>query len=288
MPSISPLVVAFALVAAGTALGPWLAPLAPLVPATAPSGPAVDRDAAPIRVVYCTHSAGYRHEVLPESRAIMSKLGETHDWLEVFVTDDVSDLTPSRLDETDVLMLYTSGTLPMTGEQKEALQSFVARGGGIVGVHSASDTFHDWDWFVRTIGGEFDGHPWHERVGLLVKDTTHPATAHLGSRFEIVDEIYQFKRLNDDRDTLIELDTSSVDHDVVPGRAYPTAWTLRFGDGRVFYTALGHRPEVWRDQRFVDHVLGGIRWAAGREGPMPAAPATPAPTDSPAPAAPRN
>lgn len=223
----------------------------------------------PLKAFYCTHSAGFVHECLPLTREIMARLGKEHDWLDITVSNEVADLTSEVLGNLDVLILYTSGTLPMSEAQKEALQALVARGAGIVGVHSASDTFHDWDWFVRTMGGEFDGHPWHERVGITVRDASHPATRHLAPRFEIVDEIYQFKRLNDDRRTLMELDPESVTHSIKAGRAYPLAWTLEFGEaprqGRVFYTALGHRDEVWKDQRFIDHLIGGIRWAGRAE-----------------------
>lgn len=218
----------------------------------------------PLRAFYCTHSAGFVHPCLPLTREIVGRLGTELDWIDITVSNEVADLTPEVLDRLDVLILYTSGTLPMTDAQKAALQRFIERGGGLVGIHSASDTFHDWEWFVRTIGGEFDGHPWHEKVGITVLDAQHPATRHLAPRFEIVDEIYQFKRLNDDRRTLMELDRTSVNHDVVPGRAYPLAWTLEFGKGKVFYTALGHREEVWQDKRFIDHLLGGVRWAGNR------------------------
>jgi type 1 glutamine amidotransferase len=38
------------------------------------------------------------------------------------------------------------------------------------------------------------------------------------------------------------------------------AWTRDYGKGRVFYTALGHREDVWRDPRFQEHVLGGLKY----------------------------
>ena len=42
------------------------------------------------------------------------------------------------------------------------------------------------------------------------------------------------------------------------------AWVRDYGKGRVFYTALGHRPEVWKDKRFLDHVRGGMQYAMGK------------------------
>lgn len=218
-----------------------------------------------VDVFYCTHSAGYRHDVLPESRAIMTKLGDTHDWLRVVTSDDIADLTPERLAKTDVVMFYTTGELPMTDEQKAALVKFCASGHGFVGVHSATDTFYQWPWYVNHIGGSFDGHPWHERVGIKVLDTDHPATRGFGSdRFEITDEIYKCRDCAADRHVLLQLDGSTVE-DRANGFFPELSWTRNSGDGRVFYTALGHRSEVWNDPRFINHLLGGIRWAAGVE-----------------------
>lgn len=218
-----------------------------------------------VDVFYCTHSAGFRHDVLPESREILTRLGEEHEWLRVVVSDDIADLTPERLAMTDVVMFYTTGELPMTEEQKSAFVAFCEGGGGFVGVHSATDTFYQWPWYVQHIGGSFDGHPWHEHVGINVLDSDHPATRCFASdRFEITDEIYKFRDGADDRHLLLQLDGSSV-KDLANGYFPELSWTSMTGKGRMFYTALGHRPEVWRDQRFIDHLLGGVRWAAGVE-----------------------
>jgi len=218
-----------------------------------------------VDVFYCTHSAGFKHDVLPESRDIMEQLGETNDWLRVVTSDDIADLTPERLSKTDIVMFYTTGELPMNEEQKEALAKWCASGHGFVGVHSATDTFYQWPWYVHQIGGSFDGHPWHEKVTIKVLDPDHPATRGFDSdHFVITDEIYKFKDTADDRHILTQLDGASVE-DKANGYFPASSWTRRDGLGRMFYTALGHRPEVWHDQRFIDHLLGGIRWAAGVE-----------------------
>ncbi len=235
----------------------------PLNEAIAMSNPIMPADGI-IDVFYCTHSAGFRHDVLPESRQIMEQLGQQHDWLRVATSDDIAELTPERLARTDVVMFYTTGELPMSEEQKQALVEFCESGHGFVGVHSATDTFYEWPWYVKHVGGSFDGHPWHEKVTIKVIDTNHPATRHLGDAFVITDEIYKFKNRADDRHVLTQLDGSSVE-DEASGYFPASSWTRTTGSGRMFYTALGHRSEVWRDQRFIDHLLGGIRWAAGVE-----------------------
>ena len=139
-------------------------------------------------------------------------------------------------------------------------------GGGFVGVHSATDTWYEVPEYAELVGGVFDGHPWHQRVRIVVEDSAHPSTRHLGQGVEITDEIYQFRSWSRDKvHVLLRLDPRSVD--VGKGKRadhdYALSWVRRHGRGRVFYTALGHPREVWEDERFRRHLLEGIRWAMG-------------------------
>jgi len=149
----------------------------------------------------------------------------------------------------------------------------VAAGGALLGVHSATDTWYQEPRYGELIGGYFDGHPWHEDVGVRVEDREHPATAHLGDGFRIVDEIYQFKEFRRHPiNVLLSLDSGGAD--LSKGKRedgdYALAWWRPYGRGRVFYSALGHRPEVWADERFSTHVIEAIAWAV--DGPdVPAA-----------------
>jgi type 1 glutamine amidotransferase len=232
------------------------------------------RDAdEPVRVFFTTRSMGFRHEVLPEARRILADADARHDWVRFEITDDIEPIAGNnlagKLATIDVLMLYTTGRLPL---DTSLLARWVEAGGALVGVHSATDTLSDDGTYVRLIGGVFDGHPWNEEVTLRIDDPDHPAmkpfartaqeTAPL--TFRLADEIYQFKALTPDRRVLLSL--SPGNPKMEPGRDYPLAWTREPGKGRVFYTALGHRPEVWRDPRFVEHLLEGVRWAAGASG----------------------
>jgi hypothetical protein len=216
-------------------------------------------------LLYLTHSAGYRHQVLPLSQDVVRALGRTAGF-EVTVSEDASVISDAGLRDYDAVFFYTSGELPLSDAQKRALLAFVKGGKGFVGAHSATDTLYRWPEYGEMIGGYFDGHPWHTTVGVRVEDRVHPATQHLPARFELADEIYQFKNWSRDRvHVLLSLDPASVELSV-PGvrridRDFALAWTRRHGEGRVFYTALGHNVEVWRDERFTRHLLGGIRWA---------------------------
>lgn len=218
------------------------------------------------KVLYLTHSAGFKHAVLPVSEEIFKELGVKTGAFEATVTQDCSLISKEGLKPFDAVIFYTTGELPISDEQKQALIDFVKSGKGFVGIHSATDTFYKWAEYGEMIGGYFDLHPWHQEVTVKVEDTKHPATKHLGASFKITDEIYQFKNFSRAHvRVLLSLDISSVDLTKKEVRRtdkdFALAWTRDYGKGRVFYTALGHRPEVWRDERFQKHLLGGLQWA---------------------------
>jgi type 1 glutamine amidotransferase len=183
--------------------------------------------------------------------------------MEIVATQDCDLLTPESLADFDAVVFCTTGELPVPDGGREALIEFVRGGGGFVGVHCASDTFYEFPPYQRMLGGVFDGHPWTQPVTVRVEDPSHPAVRHLGPTFEIDDEIYQhrdFERYP--VHVLLSLDTDSVD--AGKGKRsdgdYALAWCRPFGEGRVFYTALGHRLRVWSAPRFQRHVLEAVRW----------------------------
>jgi type 1 glutamine amidotransferase len=222
------------------------------------------------KVLYLTHSAGWKHDVLPLSEEIMKQIGERSGAFEATTTKDCSLVSRESLKQYDALVFYTTGELPISDEQKAAFLDFIKSGKGFVGIHSATDTFYKWPEYGELIGGYFDQHPWHQDVTIKVEDRRHPATRHLESSFTIKDEIYQFKNFSRDRvHVLMSLDTSSVDL-TLPAvhrtdKDFAIAWWRNYGKGRVFYTALGHRPEVWQSEMFQKHLLGALRWAMGEK-----------------------
>ena len=42
--------------------------------------------------------------------------------------------------------------------------------------------------------------------------------------------------------------------------AYPTTWAREEGKGRIFYTAMGHREDIWTNPTFQNILVGAIRW----------------------------
>ena len=225
--------------------------------------------AAPKKLLYLAHMAGHKHESVPLSIEVVTELGRKSRAFAVNATADCSVLTRENLRQYAAVMFNTTGELPMDQAQKEALLDFVKNGGGFLGVHSATDTFYKWPAYGELIGGYFVRHPWHQEVTVRVEDEKDPVVRHLAPSFRIHDEIYQLRDFSRQRShVLLSLDTWSVDlrkarDNPAPNNDYPLAWIHNYGRGRVFYTALGHRKEVWQDARFQTLLVNAIRWAMG-------------------------
>jgi uncharacterized protein len=225
----------------------------------------------PERILYFTYSAGYRHDVIPLSEAILTQLGKNSGAFEVIATEDMSEFSTGNLERYAAVMFYTTGEIPMSRVQKAALLKFVRSGRGFLGVHSATDTFYAWPDYLDLIGGYFNGHPWRQVVTIEVTDAADPLVAFLENSLQLNDEIYQISDF-DYRGSrvLLRLDQSSVDLSKtgVHQRFYgwPLAWKRLFGEGRVFYSALGHEASVWRDPRYQRLLTNAILWSTRRSG----------------------
>jgi type 1 glutamine amidotransferase len=229
--------------------------------AQAPTSPGSPPAAAPIRVLMLTATAGFRHDSIPAARQVMTELARTGEF-SVTATEDLSAVTSSALSAYDVLFFaLTTGELGFSSDQKVAILDFVNRGGGFLGAHSASDTLYEWADYGALLGAYFREHPWTQQGVVIVEDSSHPAASGLGDRFSITEEFYAFRENPRPRvQVLLRLDATSV------GAVgdYPLAWAHMYGSGRVYYNALGHFVETWRDPRFQRQLAGAIRWAAKR------------------------
>jgi uncharacterized protein len=229
------------------------------------------------RVLVVMHAAAFEHDVVrrpdPErpsvAEQVVTDLGRDSSAFTATVLQSATELqalTPAAIRAFQAILFYTTGSLPLSVESRAALFAHVRDGAGFVGVHSADDTWDEVAEYGEMLGGKFNGHPWHQRVRVLVEDTGHPATAHLGPDFWVTDEIHTFRSWSrGDLHVLMRLDMSSVDarRGTRSDGDYALAWTRTYGKGRVFYTALGHQPEVWADPRFRRHLQAGILWALG-------------------------
>ena len=233
----------------------------------APEQPEVTRlyQAAPTayRVLVFSKTAGFRHDAIGVGTQAIRDLGSTAGFT-VDATEDASIFSDAGLASySAVIWLLTTGDA-LDATQQAAFERFVRAGKGYVGVHSASDTEYSWPWYGQLVGAYFKGHPAIQADTITVEDAGHPSTSGLPAPWSRTDEWYNF-RSNPRQSVrvLLSLDESSYD----PGEGamgdHPIAWCHEFAGGRAWYTGLGHTQASYAEPAFRQHLLGGIRWAAG-------------------------
>jgi len=225
------------------------------------------RCANPKRVLVLSQTAGFRHSSVPTAAAFVRWLGTlNHEWDvvgEAGTPEQVAQaITADNLKNVDLVFFgNTTGNLNFTPEGKKAFYEWIEKGGAYAGVHSAGDTFHGDPQYLNLVRGEFLTHGPQKTVEIFNQDPNHPATKDLPASFTIHDEIYEYK--NWERSKVHVLLTMHKHPQKDEQGDFPVAWTNRVGQGRMFYTSLGHREDVYPNPLYIKHVTGGLRWALG-------------------------
>lgn len=227
-----------------------------------PVAPAGDAD-APYDVLVFTKTAGFRHDSIAAGTQAIRDLGSANGFT-VTATEDAATFTTANLSRYEaVVFLNTTGDV-LDGAQQAAFEGYVRGGGGYVGVHAAADTEYDWPFYGELVGAWFASHPAIQQATITVQDRAHAATAHLPQRWTRTDEWYNYRtNARATAHVLAVLDESTYSGGGM-GADHPHSWCKSFQGGRSFYTGGGHTRESYADPAFRAHLLGGIRYAAGR------------------------
>jgi hypothetical protein len=241
------------------------------------------------KVLYFTRSAGFEHSVVRREGAQLSHSEKSivefgrRGGFEVECTKD-GRVFDASLDPYDVIAFYTTGDLtgpskdgspPMTAAGKRKLLEAIAKGKGFAGFHSATDTFHspgprdqnqsEVDPYIAMLGGEFVTHGAQQEASLLLTSPKFPGAGNLGiaEGMPFTDEWYTFKNFARDLHVILVQETEYMKGDAYQRPDFPAAWARLHGQGRVFYTSLGHREDIWTNPFFQAIALGGLGWAGG-------------------------
>jgi len=247
------------------------------------------------KILFFTKSSGFEHSAIKWEKGqpsvaekVLLELGPKNNW-EFTFSKDGSLFNPKYLSQFDALFFYTTGNLceagtdknpPMTEEGKQAFLDYVASGKGFIGTHSASDTFHtanekvkgpdryknhgdDADPYVKMLGGEFIIHGIQQSATMRVVDPKFPGFANHTPSFSLNEEWYSLKDFRPDLHVLLVQETETMEGGPYDRPAYPATWARKHGQGRVFYTSMGHRDDVWASPIFQDILVGGIAWSLG-------------------------
>jgi hypothetical protein len=237
------------------------------------------------KVLFFTKSSGFEHDVirrtdgqLGHAERVLIDLGKEHGF-EVLASKD-GRIFDGDLDSYDAFVFYTSGDLTTVGQDnapamsprgKVALLNAIESGKGFVGSHCASDTFHSQgeqfenqtqkDPFIAMLGGEFIRHGKQQEARMTVVNANFPGMKPAGNGFVMHEEWYSLKNFAPDLHVLLVNETQGMEGSDYQRPAFPATWARRHGKGRVFYTSMGHREDVWTNPIFQSILVGGIHWA---------------------------
>lgn len=256
------------------------------------------RAASTKSVLVFTKSSGFEHEVVKRINGkpslvddTINALGERHGF-QVRVTKDGRIFDEQKFHDYSAVVFFTTGDLttlgtdgkpPMSPEGKQKLLEAIHKGMGFVGIHAAADTFHpqpdpkdlsnryiahgdQQDPYLKVLGAEFiihGGDPRLQDANLIVNDPQFPGLEGVTSPVSLKEEWYSLKDFQSDLHVILTLDTQGMHGACYERAPYPVTWARMHGKGRVFYTAIGDRPENWKNEFFLNLLGGGIRWAIG-------------------------
>jgi type 1 glutamine amidotransferase len=209
-------------------------------------------------IVVVTATAGFRHDSIETAEGVIAQIAAQKQLDIAFARNDdemKAMLAPDALRKTSVVM-FVNTTGEIAPSTRDTLLQWIANGGSFIGVHSASDTWHESPDYIEMLGGEFLTHPDQTTRRVFVERQRHPATESLESPHALFEEYYVLRNFHLDRVTML-----LALHDPFQ----PLAWTKNYGSGRVLYTALGHRIDVWTSEWFQRHLSGALDWALRRD-----------------------
>ena len=251
-------------------------------------------------VLLFTKSSGFEHAVIKVvngqpsiAEKALRDIAAKYDF-DVTASKDGRIFDSKEFHDYAALVFFTTGDLtteggdknpPMSAQGKEAFLDAIHDGMGFVGIHAATDTFHtppdtpdlanryiahgaQSDPYIRMIGGEFIIHgqqhdPRLQTANVIIDDPKFPGLAGVHSPVSLEEEWYSMKDFAPDLHVICTLDTSTMNGNAYKRPPYPVVWARMHGHGKVFYTAIGDRPENWQNEFHLNLLAGGVRWAIG-------------------------
>lgn len=255
--------------------------------ATFPLGWTAAADETRQKVLYFTRNVGYYHSVVRRKGSALSHAEQAlvemgkRVGVQVECTKD-GRVFDGDLDQYGAIAFYTNGDLtlpnkqqepPMSSRGKGRLLDAIAGGKGFVAFHSSCACWRtpgekyansaEVDPYLAMVGGEFIAHGAQQEATMRIVSPSFPGMQDLGASFPLHEEWYALKNFADDLHVILVQETAGMKGTCYQRPPFPSTWARRHGRGRVFFTAMGHREDVWVEPRFQQIVLGGLAWALG-------------------------
>jgi len=219
------------------------------------------------------HSSVKRGDALSVAEVALTQLGQKTGEFEVVCTQDCeSDFTKENLQNYDIVAFYTTGELPISPENLDYFfkEWLTQKGHGVLGFHSAMDTFHKYEPYWDMIGGTFLAHPWGSgtQVTLDNLEPENPLTKSFGKDFTLKEEIYMYNHWQPAKvHVLLSLNyAKSPVKAAIPtqnGYHVPVCWIKNYGEGRVYCNNLGHNEATWTNPAYLESITAAVKWIRG-------------------------
>ena len=245
--------------------------------------PAIPADIKRPAILVFSKTNAFRHEeAIPAGKALFAQVARDKGW-GYFETENGATFSPEILSRFDAVVFNNTSGDVFTPTQREAFKTFIEAGGGYVGIHAAGDNSHaGWDWYIEDmIGTLFTQHtmdPQFQQATVNVEDKAHPATQGLPASWARTEEWYSFDKSprKGGASILVTVDEKSYNPVGMFGKDlrmgdHPVVWSRCIGaegskQGRMLYTAFGHRAEAFAEPETRTLLTNALAWAARQQG----------------------
>lgn len=232
------------------------------------------------QVLLITETSGWHHESIDAGVRAINKLAATHNFKAVRQQNSVP-ITLERLNQFDAVIFLSTSEDIFNEKEKNAFEQYIQSGKGYVGIHGASNTEYNWEWYTRLVGRMFIIHPTVQTAQINIIDKNFPGLESSPSKMIFTDEWYEFTEAKvEGLNYLITVNEETYNptadwgykegHGYVKGNGmgefHPISWYHEFDGGRSFYTSLGHIDLIYENTWFLNHIYGGIYYAATGKG----------------------
>lgn len=215
------------------------------------------------KVLVFSKTEGFRHESIPVAIDAITDLG-LREGFDVDATEDASQFEIENLIGYDAVIFLNTTLDVFNKGQQEAFQSYIQQGGGFVGIHGASDTEYDWEWYGGLVGAYFKSHPRVQPAEVQFIDRQPAFAEGMPVKWVHTDEWYNYNMNPRENVHVVAVVKEKSYEGGEMGHDHPIAWAHAYDGGRAFYTGMGHTSESYSDSLFMQHLLNGIKWAASQ------------------------
>ena len=237
--------------------------------------PAFTLSNANVQVLVFDKVNGYGHESIATTNDAIKAIADNLGW-GVVVTDKGGAFSAETLAQFDVVVWNNVSGDVLTLSQRAAFEDYINTGGGFLGIHgSGGDFMYLWDWYLNELlGAQFIGHtmnPHYQHATIHIESSASQIDKGLPKQWSVHDEWYSFSGNPREKgfDIIATVDETSYLPEMSGislrmGDDHPIVWSRCVGKGRSFYSALGHLPEVYRDEKNIMLLKNALLWTAGQ------------------------